>query len=423
MKLGFKVTVQKFPPPLPLAWAFLPAAAGDEVTKLHKTHYRSVWRSRNFLGAVEMVGLLLLWPFPMAPRIWAATRRNGARIQQLTGKSLLRQMLEQYYLTARSGFRPSAYYAMEWYLPAHAQAVAGYVQRSATKESLYRMLAPKKAATLTDKVGFARYCEAQGLPAATIVLALDKGRVTSEGFTSLPPQNLFVKRTRGRGGSGAEVWLHENGRYRRIGGDAAQHEVLDSAALVARLCRLAAHEPYLVQPRMVNHPDLQDLCQGALATVRLVTAINEQGEPEPIRAVFRMPSKAESVVDNFHAGGIATAIDLATGIMGPATDRGLGRTVGWVDRHPISGAQITGRTLPHWPEILALALRAHRSYPTRLFIGWDIADTEDGLMIVEGNAATDTDIVQRVHRSPLSETRYAKLMNWHIAKLPHMSGS
>lgn len=416
MALSYKVTVQKFPPPLPLAWAFRPAAPGDQVTKLHKTHYRAVWRRRNLLTFLEMVVLLLLWPLLQAPGIWRMTQQNGARIKAMTGKSLVRQMWEQVCVAARFGHRPSAYYAMEFFLPERRRMAAGYVHRFATKDSLYRMLAPASGATLTDKVGFASYCREQHLPAAPVILALDKGRVVTEGFTDLPSQDLFVKRTRGRGGSGAEVWLHENGRYRRTGGKATQHEVLDGAALVARLCKLATHEPYLVQPCMVNHPDLRDLCQGALATVRLITALDEQGEPQPIRAVFRMPSRAESVVDNFHAGGIATAIDLATGIMGPATDRGLKGSVGWVDRHPISGAEITGRTLPHWPEILALALRAHRAYPTRIFIGWDIADTDRGLMIVEGNAATDTDIVQRVHRSPLSETRYAELMNWHIAQ-------
>lgn len=416
MKLGFKVTVQKFPPPLPLAWAFWPARKGDAVAQLHKTHYRAIWRSRDILGALEMMGLFLLWPALTVPRIWQATRRNGARVRQLTGKHQARQMWEQACLIARFGFRPSAYYAMELYLPEHSRAAAGYVHRSATKDSLYRMLAPSTGASLTNKVHFANYCQEQGLPAATVILSLDNGRVMTEGFTKLPPKDLFVKRTRGRGGSGAEIWLHENGRYRRIGGKATQRDVLDGDALVARLCKLAAREPYLVQERMVNHADLRDLCQAALATVRLITARNEQGVVEPIRAVFRMPAQATSVVDNFHAGGIATAIDLETGIMGPATDRGLVPSVGWVDRHPVSGAQITGRVLPRWPDILALALRAHEAYPARIFIGWDIADTEQGLMIVEGNAATDTDIVQRVHRSPLSETRYAELMNWHIAQ-------
>jgi hypothetical protein len=416
MKLGYKVTVQKLPPPLPLAWAFWPARAGDAVTRLHKTHYRSVWRSRTLPGALAMIALLPLWPFLQAPRVWRATRRNGARIRQLTGKSLFRQMCEQFCLTARSGFSPSAYYAMEWFIPAHAEAVAGYVQRAATKDSIYRMLAPATGGTLTDKVGFASYCQQQGLPAASIILSLNKGRVMTEGFSGLPPKDLFVKRTRGRGGSGAEIWLHDNGSFRRIGGKAKQQEVLEGDALVARLCRLAEDEPYLVQERMVNHADLHDLCQGALATVRLVTILDEQGNPEPVRAVLRMPATATSVVDNFHAGGIATAIDLKSGLMGPATDRGLTPSLGWVERHPISGAQITGRVLPRWPEILALALRAHRAYPTRICIGWDIADTDAGPMIVEGNAATDTDIIQRVHRSPLSETRYAELMNWHIAQ-------
>lgn len=417
MKLDYKVTVQKFPPPLPLLWTFLPAKAGDAVAKLHKTHYRSIWRSRNPLTALELIVLFLLWPLLILPRIWRATQRNGARVTTLTGKSALRQMWEQFRLAAWTGFSPTAYYAMEFYLPAHFRRAAEYVQRGPTKDSLYRMLAPVGGGTLTDKVGFSEFCHAHGLPASPIVLSVEKGRVVTEGFTALPAKDLFIKRTRGRGGSNAELWRHENGAFRRSGGKKkTEGELLEGAALVERLCRLSREEPYLVQERLVNHADLRDLCVGALATVRLVTAIDERGGIEPIRAVFRMPSKAESIVDNFHAGGIASAIDLATGVLGRATDRGISPTVGWVDTHPISGAAITGRVLPRWPEILALAIRAHQAFPKRMFVGWDIADTDQGLMIVEGNAATDTDIIQRVPTSPLSETRYAQLMNWHIAQ-------
>jgi hypothetical protein len=410
-----KITVQKFPPPLPLAWACLPDG-GDQVTRLHKVHYRAIWRSRNLLGALEMMALFLLWPFLLFPRIRQATRRNGAMIQQRTGKSRLRQMWEQLVLAARFGIRPDFYYKMEFFLPERARLAGGYVHRYATKDSLYRLLKPDGVglSPLTDKVGFARYCAERNLKVAPIIAALQDGRIVGP-FNGLPPMDLFVKRTRGRGGSGAELWTYADGRYHtREGLD------LDADALIARVTELSKREPYLVQERLVNDPALRDLCQGALATVRMVSAINERGEPEAIRAVFRMPSRAESIVDNYHAGGIAAAIDLATGELGSATDMGLAPSLGWVDVHPISGAQIKGRILPRWPEMLALVLRAHGQFADRAIIGWDVALTDQGIVIVEGNAASDTDIIQRCHRAPLSQSRYPELMNWHLQRLGRM---
>lgn len=409
---GVKITAQMMPPPLPLAWAHL-GDGGDAVGRLHKVHYRAIWNSRGLMGGLEMMALFLLWPFLIPSRIFQATRRNGAIAKAASGKGVLRQAWEQLVLAARFGFRPDYYYRMELYRPPLYGRAGGYMHRYATKDSLYRLLKPNgvELAPLTDKVGFARYAAKRGLQVAPIVAALNKGAVIGT-FDGLPAKDLFVKPTRGRGGSGAELWSYVDGRYRRRDGMS-----LDADGLMARFIALSKREPYLIQERLVNTPELADLAQGALATVRMVTAINEQGVAEPIRAVFRMPSRKDSIVDNYHAGGIAAAIDLDTGVLGPATDMGLAPSVGWVDQHPVSGAQIKGRTMPQWPEMLAFILKAHNLFADRAIIGWDVALTDRGLVIVEGNAASDTDIIQRCHQAPLSETRYPDLMHWHLARL------
>ncbi|WP_374310045.1 sugar-transfer associated ATP-grasp domain-containing protein [Dongia sp.] len=409
---GIKVTVQKLPPPLPLAWAF--ASGGtDRVKRLHRTHYRAVWRSRGMIGRLELFGLLLCWPLIVLARICYTTRRNGAMVRARTGKSLWRQAWEQLLLAARFGIVPDYYYKLDFYLPEHFGQAAHYVQRGATKDSLYRLLKPDDTAwsPLTDKVVFAQYCLARDIPVAPIVASLREGRIDGT-FDALPAADLFVKRTRGRGGSRAELWRHAAGIYRNDGG-----LELDAAAFMARLVARSTREPYLVQRRLVNHPALRDLAQGALATLRVVSAIDEGGRPEAIRAVFRMPARADSIVDNFHAGGIAAAVDLATGRLGPATDMGLAPSTGWINRHPLSGAQINGRILPQCTEMVATVLAAHKAFADRAIVGWDVALTDQGIVIVEGNAATDTDIIQRCHRAPLSQSRYPDLMLWHLDRL------
>jgi hypothetical protein len=409
---GIKVTVQKLPLPLPLSWAFAPVGS-DKVMQLHRTHYRVVWRSRGIVGRLELAGLLLCWPLVVLARICYTTRRNGAMVRARTRKGLLRQAWEQLQLAARFGIVPDYYYKLDLYRPEHFGQATHYVQRGATKDSLYRLLKPDDTAwsPLTDKVVFAQYCLARSIPVAPIVASLREGRVDGT-FDALPAADLFVKRTRGRGGSRAELWRHAAGIYRN--GDGLE---LDAAAFVARLAALSTREPYLVQRRLVNHPALHGLAQGALATLRVVSAINESGRPEAIRAVFRMPARADSIVDSFHAGGIAAAVDLATGRLGPATDMGLAPSVGWVDRHPLSSAQITGRILPQCAEMVAAVLEAHTAFADRAIIGWDVALTDQGIVIVEGNAATDTDIIQRCHRAPLSQSRYPDLMLWHLERL------
>ena len=126
-----------------------------------------------------------------------------------------------------------------------------------------------------------------------------------------------------------ERWdLIGEGRYRNAHG-----EVLDRDELMEKLARQSLKDDFLVQPRLANHPALDDISNGALATVRLLTCRNEQGMPEATNAAFRM-AIGNSVVDNFHQGGLATEVDLETGVIGIASDIGIRPDVGWRDTHP-----------------------------------------------------------------------------------------
>ena len=129
-----------------------------------------------------------------------------------------------------------------------------------------------------------------------------------------------------------------------------------------------------------------------------------------------MASSADVVVDNFHAGGIAAAVDLATGVLGPATDMGLRADSRWWDSHPVSGAAITGCVLPLWEQVPELARRAHEIFEDQVAIGWDIAICEEGALLVEGNKSPDLDIIQRICRAPLGNTRFGELLFFNIKR-------
>jgi len=162
--------------------------------------------------------------------------------------------------------------------------------------------------------------------------------------------------------------------------------------------------------------ELAALAGTALSTVRVVTCLDEQGRPEVTHAVLRMASSTDVVVDNFHAGGIAAAVDLATARLGPATDMGLRADSRWWDTHPVSGAPITGHTIPMWEQVPELARRAHEIFGDQVAIGWDIAVCEEGPLLVEGNKSPDLDIIQRIGREPLGNTRFGELLYFHVER-------
>ncbi len=53
--------------------------------------------------------------------------------------------------------------------------------------------------------------------------------------------------------------------------------------------------------------------------------------------------------------------------------------------------------MPHWEETKVIALKAH-SGSAAVFVGWDIAVTPDGPVLLEGNSYPDVDFPQRVRR-------------------------
>jgi hypothetical protein len=55
--------------------------------------------------------------------------------------------------------------------------------------------------------------------------------------------------------------------------------------------------------------------------------------------------------------------------------------------------------------------------PERVLVGWDIALTEDGPVVLEGNSFADVLIPQRVYRMPLGHMRMGELLNFHLGRL------
>jgi hypothetical protein len=173
-------------------------------------------------------------------------------------------------------------------------------------------------------------------------------------------------------------------------------------------------DDFLIQPRLANHPGLDDISNGALATVRVLTIRNEHGRAEATNAAFRMAVGGNSVVDNFHQGGLATAVDLATGRIGEASDLGAWPAMGWRDTHPVSGARFAGRILPGWKQVIDLAVQTHEAFPHRIIVGWDVAMLADGACVIEGNGKPDLDIHQRAERRPLGDSRIARLLALNV---------
>ena len=175
--------------------------------------------------------------------------------------------------------------------------------------------------------------EEKKIPTVPVLAVVHEDGVV--GIRSLDPlqRDLFVKPVDGKGGRGTERWDYlGEGRHRS--GDGREHRHKRDADFDR--CGIMGW-PRIMQRASADHSDLLPLNDDALATVRALTCLDETGHPELLGAVLRMAVGSNHVVDNLHAGGIAAAVDLATGRLGMASNLGMDCALGWLDRHPQFG--------------------------------------------------------------------------------------
>ena len=134
----------------------------------------------------------------------------------------------------------------------------------------------------------------------------------------------------------------------------------------------------LVQPALSNHPDLRVEPNEALATARLVTGRSIDGEVTPIFCyiLFGLADKITA-----HSNCV-TLIDVANGRLMPAPPQDSpGVSIYQYRQFGSNDACI----LPDWDAALRHVKAAHKACSNFVFIGWDVAFTPDGAMVLEGN--------------------------------------
>ncbi len=162
---------------------------------------------------------------------------------------------------------------------------------------------------------------------------------------------------------------------------------------VAQVTRETSVGTWLVQQRIVQHPELAKYNESSLNTLRLGTFRRNDGKVEIIFAKLRFGRK-HAQLDSNTLGGFSVSIDPKTGAF---ADRGyqLPRfSITPIMRHPDSLMPFAGRVYPYWGNVVSLAEAFAQNAGKNRFIGWDVASTEEGPLFVEGNHSWDVQLSQ-----------------------------
>jgi alpha-L-glutamate ligase-like protein len=147
-----------------------------------------------------------------------------------------------------------------------------------------------------------------------------------------------------------------------------------------------------VEPLLKQHEAISKIADFGLSDIRVILHENK-----PVSAMLRLPTKKSGGKANLHQGAVGLAIDIETGKITNAAQRGTA-----IEEHPDTGAQLIGMKIPKWRELIDISKRASKAIPLG-YIGVDICiDQDRGPLILEVNGRPGIEI-QNVQQKGLVE--------------------
>jgi len=256
---------------------------------------------------------------------------------------------------------------------------------------------------LQDKFVFGQYLKALGFPTPAVVALCDREGVDwiASGkrlrWEDLPGQadlDGFLKDALGRCGKSVYPIRVSKGQLLVNGCE------MDPRALQDRI-----DGKYIIQDRIVQHAEMSRLYPHAVNTLRLVT-LRRGDAVELVSGTFRMGAGGNPY-DNWSSGGIGVGMNIETGRLNA---KGMFRRCecGMISEHPETGVRFDTFEIPFYKEAARLVRELHTFFYGVHSIGWDVAITEKGPSVIEGNNSWCIGF-QQIHDSSIKQKFLASL--------------
>ena len=140
------------------------------------------------------------------------------------------------------------------------------------------------------------------------------------------------------------------------------------------------NDGFIVEELVIQVPEMSQFHENSLNTVRVATVKFDEGV-EVIASFFRT-GRGGNIVDNAGAGGVFGTIDIETGTIVAVGDE-YGNSY---EKHPETNVKMVGFTIPRWEEAVTMAKELATIVDGNRYAGWDLALTDNGWVMIEGNA-------------------------------------
>jgi len=146
---------------------------------------------------------------------------------------------------------------------------------------------------------------------------------------------------------------------------------------------------YILQGDMIHqevveqHELINKIYKHSVNTIRFDTYIDKNNKVHILSAFMRF-GRRRNVVDNGSAGGFYLSVDIDAGVLKGYSHQLMKYGGESLSAHPDTGIVFNGYKIPYFKESCKLVKKAVSFIPDRI-IGWDVAITNNGPVIIEGN--------------------------------------
>lgn len=142
--------------------------------------------------------------------------------------------------------------------------------------------------------------------------------------------------------------------------------------------------PVMIEEILQQHPKMV-FGNTSVNTVRVNTLLDNNGKGHIINCVLRA-GVGDSVVDNYCSGGAIYPVDIEFGVI---TGKGKSRCGDDHMVHPGTNIMMLGYQVPNWQILKKEIVCAAERLQTLRLVGWDVALTDNGIALIEGNHNPD----------------------------------
>lgn len=234
-------------------------------------------------------------------------------------------------------------------------------------------------ALLRDKYLFEKYMNCFNIPTAKTIAVIKNGIIyDSNLIKNISEKDLFEKKH----------------KYfvKGINGECAEDVFfVDSIEKYNKLKNKFKNGMYIVQLKLNQHENINKLNPKSINTIRICTT-NNKDSIQILCSGLRVGTNKSQNVDNWARGGIYI----------PINDNGKLYKYGFykpqygikTDKHPDTKVTFEDYKIPYYEEVKKLVTQAHKKLYGIHSIGFDVAITDEGPVLIEGNDNWEISLMQ-----------------------------